>query len=827
MTHTQFLDNRFTFLAVATFACLIGAAATRAASPDLQTILPRGGQRGSELEISFRGARLADAKEILVYEPGLSVEDVRVVNPGEVKARLKIAPAARLGEHVFRVRTASGVSDLRNFFVDPYPTVQEAAEPSGDPRRPRDPKAPPVPPEKQPSTFAKPQSIDLNVTVEGLIENEQVDYYVVQCKQGQRLTAEVEGMRLGSRGQQNAFDPAVAILDTSRFELVTSDDTALLKQDCVASVVIPKDGPYVIAVRDSTYGGGPNAQYRMHVGTFPRPLAVYPPGGKAGESMKVRFVGDVKGPIEQTIQVPDQPGRLVDLFAEQDGLIAPSPNAFRVSPVPNVLEAEPNDDVQHASGAESDSASTPPAPVPIAFNGIIEKDGDVDFFKFRAAKGQVLDVRIYARAVRSPLDSVLTLHDAKGGTIAANDDSGGPDSYLRFNVPADGEYHVSVRDHLKHGGPEYVYRIEITPIEPRLTLSIPPANQVGVPTQERQTIVVPRGNRFGTLIRATRADFGGDLSLKIDGLPEGIRMIAEPWPAGQDVLPVLFEAAPDAPVTGNLCDLTAAPSDSNVKRRGRLDQPADLAYGPNNTVYHTVRVDKLAVAVAEEVPFSLKIVPPRAPLAQSGSMELKVVAERKGDFKGPITLKMLFDPPGVSAGLVTIPPDKDEFAIPLSSTPNAPAKSWKIAVLGQGDVGGAAWVCSPLADLQVVPPFVTAKITRTAIEQGKGGQVKVAIEQKNPFEGKAKVELLGLPNGVTTEAKEITSADKEVVFDVKSDPKSPAGSHGTLICRVTVMKDGEPVVQNLGRGGVLRIDTPKVGATPASAAARTQQTRKP
>ena len=46
-------------------------------------------------------------------------------------------------------------------------------------------------------------------------------------------------------------------------------------------------------------------------------------------------------------------------------------------------------------------------------------------------------------------------------------------------------------------------------------------------SQERQTIVVPRGNRYGTLIRATRADFGGDLALEAEGLPAGVKMTAE------------------------------------------------------------------------------------------------------------------------------------------------------------------------------------------------------------------------------------------------------------------------------------------------------------
>ena len=55
-----------------------------------------------------------------------------------------------------------------------------------------------------------------------MADNEDVDYYVVEAKKGERITAEVEGIRLGL----TLFDPYVAILDAKRFELASSDDAA-------------------------------------------------------------------------------------------------------------------------------------------------------------------------------------------------------------------------------------------------------------------------------------------------------------------------------------------------------------------------------------------------------------------------------------------------------------------------------------------------------------------------------------------------------------------------------------------------------------------------
>src|SRR5207248_3079841 len=146
----------------------------------------------------------------------------------------------------------------------------------------------PVVDEKEPnSDFAAPQKIPLNCTVHGVADNEDVDYFAVEAKKGQRISVEIEGMRLGT----TFFDPYIAILDSKRFELATSDDTALFKQDGCLSIVAPSDGKYVIQVRESSYQGNPGCHYRLHVGTFPRPTAVFPPGGKPGDEFEVRCVG--------------------------------------------------------------------------------------------------------------------------------------------------------------------------------------------------------------------------------------------------------------------------------------------------------------------------------------------------------------------------------------------------------------------------------------------------------------------------------------------------------------------------------------------------------
>lgn len=764
--------------------CLGGEFAFGAA-PALGGIAPRGGQRGTEMVLLFNGARLGDVQEVLTYSPGFSVGKLQVVNDNQIKATVKIAPDCRLGEHALRLRTATGISELRTFWVGALPTVEEK-EPNSD--------------------FATPQKVPLNVTVHGIVQSEDVDYFLVEAKKGQRLTAEIEAMRLGN----TLFDPYVAILDMKRFELATSDDAPLLGQDAIASIVAPADGTYVIQVRESAYGGNGACEYRLHVGTFPRPQAALPAGGKRGEEVDVRFLGDPAGEFTQKIKLPATPTEKFGVFAQDANGISPSPIPFRVSEFGNVLEVEPND--THATATKAE--------LPLAFNGVIGKPGDVDCFKFTAKKGQTFDVHCWARRLGSPLDPVMTLSLFNGGALVANDDAIGPDSYFRFTAPEDKEYVLSITDHLGKGGPTYFYRVEFTPVKALATVSIP---KVALFSQERQTIPVPRGNRMATLVNVARANFAGELIVGAQELPAGLTLSAENMAANLDVVPVVFEAKADAPLGGKLTALTARHVDPKQPIESRFLQTVELVTGgPGQSVYWKHEEDRTAIAVTTEAPYSIRIVEPKVPLVQNGSMNLKIVAERKAGFTAPITIYPLFNPPGVgSASSVAIAANQSETLLPINAAGNAQVRKWKTAVLGVATVGnGPVWVSSQLATIEVAPPFVTFAMERAASEQGKNVEMFCKVQHNTPISGAAKVRLVGLPPKVTAADVEITKDTKEIAFKVTVDKTSPPGQHRNIFCQVVVTKDGEPILHNVG-GTELRIDVPlppKVAAAPKPSA---------
>jgi len=289
-------------------------------------------------------------------------------------------------------------------------------------------------------------------------------------------------------------------------------------------------------------------------------------------------------------------------------------------------------------------------------------------------------------------------------------------------------------------------------------------------------------------------------------------------------MPLVFEAASDAPIGGNLLDLTASCTRTNPNRviTGKFSQEAELVPGPNNTVFYSTRVNRFCVAVTKEVPFHLNIIEPKVPLVQAGTMRLEIAAERAAGFEEPIEVKMVWNPPGTgSQSEATIAKDATNVFYQLNANSGAELRTWKIAVLGHARVdGGEVYVSTQLANLEIASPFVTGKIETLWLNPGKTGKLTVNLKQAKPFEGKATVRLLGLPEKVSATDQEITQDDQEVVFDVVADAKCATGSHKNLFCAVEINQNGQVIPHTIAQGGILRIVPPKKQEASVATAAK-------
>lgn len=762
----------------------------RAGSPVLSNLYPVAVERGLQVEATFTGERLADATAILFHTTGITAGDIEA-EKNKVKTTLTIAPDAPLGEHKMRVLTKTGVTEMITLQVVDRPLVNEVRdEQIKDSSRIR-----------QSTSFDQPQPVEPGTTILGRTEPEDIDYFSVELAQGQRLAVQVDGMRLG-RGFTDSY---LAVLNDERFEVAVSDDTPLLRQDPYVSFIAPKAGRYVIVVRDSGYEGGNDNWYLMHVGSFPRPAAVYPLGGRPGEQVALRFIGDAAGDFEQPITLPDQPDNDFLVVPERDGKRAPTGHAFRVNPLPNIHEGDSSQ-----NNSMNDVAEAQALDLPVAFNGIIEAPGDNDFFKLKLRKGQDVTLRVFASSMGSPLDSVVNVWRADNKQhLQGNDDQGGPDSVVEFKAPEDGEYFVRVRDHRGRGGPAFVYRLEATAPAASLSTYIHRYDQNR--PQSRQAIAVPRGNRFAALLRVDRSRVGGDLMPAIEGLPAGVTF-AGYAPDGRTEMPVVFEVGADAELGARLVDLGAqgeVKGDSAERIVGHFSQVTPLVIGnPNRTEYAYTTLNTMPVAVTEAVPFKVDIAEPKAPLVKDGVMQLKVNVTRNDGYEGRVRLYLLWRPPGIGGdGQIELTKDKTEAGYNIDANNSTPTRGWPMVVYGFGDTpNGPVWVSSQLFEVRVEEPFVNAKLDKAKCAQGEAVEIAVELEHPREWQGEGELKLLGLPAGCTAEPITIKPGQKQAAFKVQTAENTPAGQHKTLMCELTIRVNGEPVVHRLSRGAQLRID---------------------
>lgn len=761
--------------------CLAGTLPARAALPSFTGTTPQGVQRGVDTKIVVSGDRLDDFEGFIFYSPGFTLKSVDKVEKNRVEATLSVAGDVPLGGHMWRVRTKSGVSFMRQLMVGPFPSIEEK-EPNND--------------------FEKPQEVGFNQTIEGVANSEDVDYFKITARKGQRISLEIEGMRLANI----AFDPFIAIFDSRRFELASSDDTVLHRQDGYLSAIAPEDGDYIIQVRESSYRGNGNSHYRLHIGGFRRADVCFPSGGKIGTTHKVKFIARDGSAVEEEVTLPPEPDRHFMVYLKSDP--APSGNIMHASAFDNAFEAEPNDDFAHATNTG--------IAAPLAMNGIIEKNGDIDFFKFKLAKGQKVDFLAYAQSLGSPLDPVIAVFNAKGGGVGGNDDgnAGGrrQDSKFTYVAPDEGEYVISITDHLGRGGPNYVYRIEAVASLPEVTFASP--NFSVNDSHMRQFIAVPRGNRYATMVNISRANASGDMTLNLPNLPAGVKLLTPKIPGDQNSFPLLFEAEAGAPLAGAAVTPELKPVDPKQEVVGRLAQSFDMVRS-GNTIYYVEQVDQLPVAVVDEVPYKLELEKPAVPLVANGQLELKVKAIRKEGYKAPIRVLMIWRPAGVnSQGEVEIPEGQTEASFHLDSNGNITPGTYQLTVLGESQVGnGIMYAASPYCDLTLEAAFLTGSIPLAVIEQGQGGEMLCKLEHARPFEGEAVVQVLGAPEGTTVEPGKVT---KEVVFKFTTTPAVAVGKHTTLFCQVQVPVPGGTVIQRFAGGTNLRIDAPRKAAAPAA-----------
>lgn len=474
-------------------------------------------------------AKVEELRQLLAKRPA------RLTTPAiaeTVLLLITLPKDAPLGDHEFRIRTASGLSNPFVFQVSDLPETGELVV-TGSTNPPPSNAARDAATRNPAKKSAR--EVMLPAVVNGQIMPGEIDRIRFPGRKGQKLTLAVSARSLIpylADAVPGWFQATLALYDPEGRE-VAYDDDYRFNPDPVLACTLPVDGEYTIEIKDSIFRGREDFVYRIAMGELPYLTGIFP----LGSAPTAKSTFDLEGwnlPSSQlTIPADNRsPGTFL-LAVRNEGKLS-NPVRFAIDTSPEVLEAaQPNDCAEQAQHVR----------IPSLIDGRIETPDDSDSYVFDGEAGSQIVAEVFARRLQSPLDSVLELTNAAGQRLAANDDyedkgaglvTHHADSRIAFTLPGTGKYFLRIADAQHRGGRDFAYRIRLGPPQPDFELRVVPS-----------TINVRAGASVPVTVYALRRDgFAGEIVLGLKDAPRGFGLSGARIPAGADSVRMTLTAPP-------------------------------------------------------------------------------------------------------------------------------------------------------------------------------------------------------------------------------------------------------------------------------------------
>ena len=460
------------------------------------------GEPETEKDLETLEKEMAEIKEKLANPKNRNRSNPQLSE--DVKLRVKLAADAEPGEREVRLKTAQGLSNPVAFYVGQLPEYSE----------------------KEPKKKSEDTDLlsKLPIIINGQIMPGDVDRFRLKLSKGARLVMAASARELTpylADAVPGWFQATLTLYDASGNEVAYADDYRF-NPDPVLFYEIPKDGEYVLEIKDAIYRGREDFVYRITVGEMPFVTSIFPLGGKAGTDTTVQMKGWNLPADELKLDANDKEPGVVPVSLRRDKLVS-NHVPFAVGTLPECLEKEGNNNHVDAQKIT----------LPVIVNGRIDKPGDCDVFGFKGNAGDEVVAEVYARRLNSPLDSVLKLTNANGKQLMFNDDhedkgagltTHHADSLLSTTLPTDGFYYIHISDAQTKGGEAYGYRLRISPPRPDFELRVVPSS-----INARAGATVP------ITVYALRKDgFAGDITVTLKDAPNGFTLRGNRVPADKD-----------------------------------------------------------------------------------------------------------------------------------------------------------------------------------------------------------------------------------------------------------------------------------------------------
>lgn len=612
-------------------------------------------------------------------------------------------------------------------------------------------------------------SVDLlPVALHGAVSGSTVVETRFPGKAGQKILAEVEAQRLGSK-----LRPVLHLYSPKRLQLAWSWATPALAGDTRLEATLPEDGLYTLALHDLEYAAAAPSFFRLRVGQWSFVDQVFPPVVGKGQR-SVELLGP---PSPLRVDLPALQGtNILPLAWPREGTWSGPRPFVRISSRPEIVSQAAAEKVQELPAG------------PVGVSGRLLKPFAEDRYRVPVNAGDRIRFEVFAERYGSPLDAALVVRNAQGGELArAEDGPGTLDPVLEYTVPANlTALVVGVVDAQGRGGPRGVYRLTVDP------QSADAGRADFRLTTPAQRLALPAGGRAVLPVWVERRGYQGSIALAAEGLPAGVTLEGADIPPEADGALVTVkrgEAAAEAAVThwlGRGADGRARPV---LLKEHPLEQlqpwlAREIALAPTTARAAEFQVDwRDLPADAGLVPARRLVLPVK--LTRPASAAVVRLALLTGQL--PPLVNNQPDPNRAlrPEKVVELPAKAVEGELAVLVPPQLSAPVYDVTVqaelLSADKKAVLAVAQAPVRRLPVRVPLVvqlegTGRIeAKRDAKTGTAFKIKGKVERREGLSGDVALSLTGLPSGGRAGAVTVKAGATAFALEVILPPNVPPG----------------------------------------------------
>jgi hypothetical protein len=401
--------------------------------------------------------------------------------------------------------------------------------------------------------------------------------------------------------------------------------------------------------------------------------------------------------------------------------------------------------------------------IPATLCGRIEKNEDLDYFRFHAPAGTTVHFQVRCMTLQDRIhdlqthaDPILAIRSSNGTTLAAADNSVGGDAFLSYTIPQDGDYWLEIRDVRFKGNEYWGYCIEV---------STRPTIQTVFP------LAVPLGqSRLVSLIDSTKSSSEqAELMQEATSDPLTVQPTAVKTTSGAQQLVWLVAEEGQSHTESN--------SDNNTHV---LAEMFDAPGGINGSIAAPADIDCYQFAAKKGEKFSFEVFARRA--GSSLDSHLRLLNDQGRQLQVNDDLR----------------DGKRNYADSRIENWSVPADGNYILEIRDLHLRGGATFVYYLKATRATPDFrLYADTDKTPLTPGNSGVIFVRAERKNGFDGEIQLQVEGLPPHVSASCGRILSGKHQdgcIVLTADADAQ-PDVAGVQISGRATVPGDDNSLIE--------------------------------